>query len=901
MADDFDFSTDTKPTLQQLATFFADELFDVNRLKRVEVAMRNAQAEGATVAHAAQLSAADGLLEFFGKVFENIEDKADILAAPFLARMVGHLIGVDVPPGALRSTAPNDGSSVIGQAVAKTVMQALKAPEGDLTPGYAAGERLLGTLAHLAIQTWFEGVAIEAFAAVVPGLETIEGVAELGHDLVQATGLDELGRLAMRPLGMITVATPITWQANKTYRPNLLTEAMAIREFTRGAWTAEKTNEELARLGYSPDRIDALLNNHNKYLSLDDTLVLHRESDYSRDFVIQNLRDQGYDAPTAELLATVAETRRLVAIHDDSLAALRTAHKNREISPGEFAQFLEAIVSDPAERAAHEVAAGTMRSLNVQHMSQSQVVACVKADILPRAFYRDWLVREGFPEDEAFALELLLAHEIDAEHKIEDLRAQLLAERNAAKQARAEAAAARALEVEAQRALARRGSLSDLNRAVVRGLIPLARLTEVLTSQYDPDTVDILVGLVEGDRQSYLDQIARADEAKKRAAERHIDVGALEAAVLENVVSVADFRRQLGTLGFNDADADVITATLQARKNDLDAAAAKRAQAEAAAKAKKIDLNTFETLVRRGLRSRAQYEALLVSLGFDDAARAAIEDLLSLKIADDQKAAQARADAEAKLSAKGLSFEQFRRAVILDVKSLDDFQRFLVEQGFTADAQIALVADLRAAVADAVAARTRREAADATTGARALPLSTVRQAARLSVISPAVYEARLVDAGYTDDDVSIDMELLLTEIADVQAARAKRDALEHQANARGLTLADVERAVKAGVATVEDYRAKALTLGYSLEDVATIVGVLEQELVSLGAAKARHAQIEGELLTSGVSLPQLEKTVLAGAATIDDYVAQLETFGYSADDAELLGTLLVGQLAVAPP
>jgi hypothetical protein len=901
MADDFDFSTDTKPTLQQLATFLADELFDVNRLKRVEVAMRNAHAEGATVAQATQLEAIQELSKDAGEVLGKVEEAARGATAFVLAKLVAHMLGVEVPPEALRGAFKGGEDSVVGKALGELVISGIRGDGQQLEPGTAGATRLVGMLSNLAITSWFEGIVAE-WAVSWGGIwNPVDKISELGHDIVEALGLDNLARIALRPLVQTTIATPLEWQTNKIYRPNLLSESLAIQQFLRGKWSPEQTREELARLGWSDDRQDALLASHNKYLSLDDTLVLVRESDYGRDFAIQNLRDQGYDETAAKLAVTVAETRRLVAIHDDSLAALRTAHKNREITSGEFAQFLEAIISDPAERAAHEVAAGTMRDLNVQHMSQSQVVACVKADILPRAFYRDWLQREGFPEDEAFALELLLAHEIDAEHKVEDLRAQLLAERNAEKLARAKAAAARAAEVEAQRALARRGSLSDLNRAVVRGLIPIARLTEVLTAQYDPDTVDILVGLVEDDRQKYLDQIARAEEAKKRAAQRHIDVGALESAVLENVVSVADFRRQLSALGFNDADADVITATLQARKNDLDAAAAKRAQAEAAAKAKKIDLNTFEQLVRRGLRSRAQYEALLVSLGFDDAARAAIDDLLSLKIADDQKAAQARADAEAKLSARGLSFEQFRRAVILEVKTMDDFQRFLVEQGFTADAQIALVAELRAAVADAVAARTRREAADATPGARALPLSTVRQAARLSVISPDVYEARLVDAGYSDDDVSIDMELLLTEIADVQAARAKRDALERQVNARGLTLADVERAVKAGVATVEDYRAKALTLGYSLDDVTTIVGVLEQELVSLGAAKARHAQIEGELLTRGVSLAQIEKTVISGAATIDDYIAQLEALDYSTDDAELLGTLLVGQLATAPP
>lgn len=901
MADEIDFSTDTQPTLQQLATFLADELFDVQRLRRVEVALKNAHAEGATVAHAAQVQAITKASEDIGATVDRVESGARGATAWVLAHMVGHMLGLEVPPSALRGAFKGGEASVVGKAIGETVLSGLAGEGGALEPGSGGAVRLIGMLSNLAITSWFEGIIAEWGISLAGILNPIDKVSELGHDLVDSLGLDNLTRVALRPLVQTTISTPLEWETNKTYRPALLSESLAIQQFLRGKWTADRTREELGRLGWSDDRQDALLASHNKYLTLEDTLVLVRESGFSTDFALQNLRDQGFDEGTAKLALNIAETRRLVAIHDDSLASIKAAHKNRELSAGEFAQLIEPIITDPAERAAHEVAAATVRELNVQHMSQSQAAACVKANILPRAFYRGWLQREGFPEDEAFALELLLAHEIDTEHKIEDLRAALLAERAAEKHARELAAAARALAVEQQRALARRGSLADLNRAVVRGLIPIARLTEVLASQYDADTVDILVGLVVDDRQRYLEQLARAADAAKRAAERHIDVGALQQAVLENVVALPDFRRQLEALGFDGADVAILSATLEARKRDLDAARAKRAAADAAAKAKNVDLNTFEQLVRRGVRSRAEYDALLVSLGFDDAARAAIGELLNLKIADDQKAAQARADAEAKLTAKGLSFEQFRRAVILNVKTVDQFQRFLVEQGFTADAQIALVAELRAAVVDADAARRRRMTADAAPGARELPLSTVRQAARLSVVSPNVYEARLVDAGYTSDDVAIDMELLLTEIADVQSARAKRDALEHQANAKGLSLADVERAVKAGVSTIEAYRAAAIGLGYSLDDVGTIVAVLEQELVSLGAAKTRRGQIAGELLRGGLSLEQLEATVKAGTETIAGYMAKLEALGYSADDAELLGTLLAGQLGQEPP
>src|SRR5204862_1553976 len=109
-------------------------------------------------------------------------------------------------------------------------------------------------------------------------------------------------------------------------------------------------------------------------------------------------------------------------------------------------------------------------------------------------------------------------------------------------------------------------------------------------------------------------------------------------------------------------------------------------------------------------------------------------ELLQLQIDDDTAARQARAEAEARLRTKGLSIEQFRRGVILKVQTVDDYQAFLVANGFTADAQRVLLAELRADVDEAEAARARRKAAEDARGARDIPVSDVARAARLSLI-----------------------------------------------------------------------------------------------------------------------------------------------------------------------
>jgi len=290
---------------------------------------------------------------------------------------------------------------------------------------------------------------------------------------------------------------------------------------------------------------------------------------------------------------------------------------------------------------------------------------------------------------------------------------------------------------------------------------------------------------------------------------------------------------------------------------------------------------------------------LLESLGVDEASRADFVDLLQLQIADDTAARELRAQAAAAPPLKGLTLEQIRRAVLLGVQTVDDFQRFLVANRYTSDAQAVLLAELRADVAEAEAARQRRASAASAPATPETPLSTIRRAAQLGVVSPDVYLERLVRAGYSDDDVALELELLLVEIADVQAARRRREATAPAPAATGLSLPALERAVKAGVSTLEEYRARAITLGYSLDDVEILTAVLDRELQTLSAARAAHDNLALRLATDGLSLAALDAQAKSGALSLVDYVAQLEGWGVEGDEAQLVAAFAAWQVEQA--
>jgi hypothetical protein len=893
MADDADFSIDATPSLQDLATFLADELFNVQRIARLETAMTNAHQKGATVANAAEVQAAPALAEKKESLATQGYDTARKAVAWGLANIIAHLLGIEAPADLFNSGHLRPQDSAIGQALGKTIIGGIAGESGELVPGDEAATRFMGMLAHLTIQSWAEGILVEELTSLHGILHPIEEISKLGQELINGMGLNRLARVAMRPLAQTLVATPLDWKYKKQFRPNLLSEGEIISAFKRGDYDGAEAGEELARLGYTDRRQDMLLKSATKRLSTDDVQVLRRVGTLARDYALQNLRDQGYDEQTAEYLVLAAEERRLTNIRDNSLPSIIRAYVNRDITQSEFDTLLPAVVPDDAELGFTREFARTELELNIKHMSQGEVLDALDHLILPIAFYRDWLRREGFPEDEATALELLYIAKRNEKADVAAERTRIAAEKADEKAARDAERQKRQTELEAQRALHARGSISDLRRAYARGLMPRDRLAEVLTAQYDGDTVGILLADADVDRATYVAEQQRADDAKKRAAQRNIDVGALEQAVLHHVLTVQAYADALTARGFAAGDVVILAKTLAAKLADQDAAQKQRAQAAAAAAVKRIDLARFENLVRHGLRALSDYDALLASLGYDDGSRAGMVDLLNAQVADDAKARKLRDAAAAKAATKELSLEQFRRAVILGVKSDGDFQSFLVKQGYTADAQAVLVAELRRDVADAESARHRRAAAEAAKAVVDLPLSRVTAAARLGVVTPDAYRERLAKRGYSDDDIAIEMELLLVEIADTQAARAKREALAAGTEpTKELSLAQLADAVKRGTAPIADYRTAAAAL-YEPEDVDLLVATLTAEAQTHADARARHDGIATELEARGLSLAEFEGQVKAGTLAIAAYKAQLQTWGYGKDDAQLLAALLV--------
>jgi len=134
---------------------------------------------------------------------------------------------------------------------------------------------------------------------------------------------------------------------------------------------------------------------------------------------------------------------------------------------------------------------------------------------------------------------------------------------------------------------------------------------------------------------------------------------------------------------------------------------------------------------------------------------------------------------------------------------------------------------------------------------------------------------------------------------ETQLLRAAREAAgEAPGPITELTLGQVERAVKLGLLAPDDLRTFAIERGYSAADADLLVELATFQVPDLREADRRREEIRQELATKRIALDDLERAVLRGIRTLEDFEAELAARGYGEDDTALLGQLLAERIAV---
>jgi hypothetical protein len=894
--------------LSDLAGAVADEQLQPERLQKLQLHAVNiaVEAEAKRDEYKKEVFRL-GFMEWAAQKIIAATDLPDTLLDP-LAR------------GAIESLLkPEEGGRHGGQNAGERLIEKLQGHATTVEPGTAGAARYLTLFINESVEAWLRGVVVELVTEFLPKIAGIgggvEAVQKLQEVIEHALGGDRMVRRVLQPFIAATAITPAQWHVNKQFRPELLSAGAAIEAFLADRLPRETLEEELARQGWSVERIAQQIENARRRLSVADIEDLAYRGIRPREWATSSLRDQGYDAETAEDLLRAQGTKRIEQLETAEVSALVTAYANRDIDDGQLERFLGTAVTVSEERAFATELAHLRRAVNIRRLSSSQVASLVMDDILSVIDFRRALEREGYPPEDVAALELQLRKRKEEARAIEDLRKDQAAQREAEQQRAADERAARLAETAVAKA---QPALAAVRRAYVRGHVPLERLVAAFRFAHDGIEAADLAALVtdaEQDRDDYLEAVERRTAADAADLDEAVPLAKVEDAVLRGVLTLEEYARELVTRRYDAGEQRLLVMLVRTKLEDQEEAVREREAAKARAALRGISLDAFERAVRLGLRTIEQYAALLDQLETPEVAKALTLDLLRAQLRQDAEALAKRQAAEAAAKIHKISLEQRRRAVVRGVRPRSDYERALVDAGVPVDDQQIELALLDLELAEAEAARERRaqvarELADrqareeaerlARDVREALPpapptlsLSQVERAVRLGLLAPDDLRDYLYTRGYEEGDVELLVALVVTDVPDTRAGQQRRAQIATELRTKGLSLADFERGVRRGLRSVDAYAQLLTDQGYGDDDVLLLRQLLEEEVaIDLDGLRAKIRKLL-EAVADLPTLEELETALASGELAPAQAQSFLTAIGVPRDTALVYVRLLI--------
>jgi hypothetical protein len=146
--------------------------------------------------------------------------------------------------------------------------------------------------------------------------------------------------------------------------------------------------------------------------------------------------------------------------------------------------------------------------------------------------------------------------------------------------------------------------------------------------------------------------------------------------------------------------------------------------------------------------------------------------------------------------------------------------------------------------------------------------------------------------GFDAAETATLVQLTSNALADKKTKDAAKAAAEAKAAAKQISLADLERAVRLGLTTLENYNGALTGAGFDAVSIALLDGILKTQIATDKATAAKRAAALAAKTVKGPTLGQLEAEVINGITPMADYTAALRQLGYTTDDAADLTALL---------
>ena len=814
------------------------------------------------------------------------------LAEVAIEDLFGVKVDMSVASGPGGRGARTAAANAIGHGVLEGLFGQFTGSRAGVTEPSAEGaEKFLSVTTQLALEGWLEGWMFEALS-----LGAMEKFADLDDIMAQILGLGRLSRRVMGPPCDVFITQPFTWKLNQTYRPNLLGSAELIRQFLRGRCTRERLFKEMAMAGFKDDDIEALLVTHQKFLADADLAYLTQHEVWTDEEAVQHLRDSGYSETLAKATLALEWDKKIDVYRRQMADVFCDAYVRRDIEEDQLRTALSGLELPESDQLWMRRVAGIKREFRTKDLSMSDVEAAVKRNILTIADFRAYCLKQGYSLADSMTLELLLLSEVKDKAEADKAKEDAAKAKAALAAAKAAEQAARRAQIEAEQK-ARGVSLGQFEAMVRAGLRTIEQYREFLRGlKYAAEDVTALSELLAGQIDQRRQELEQREKLRAAAAKKRVSLSDLERAVKRGLMSVDEYRSQLAVLGFGDEDRNLLAQLLQGELDDAAEALRRREAAAAALAVRKVSLEDLERAVRLGLRSMDAYRARLVAEGFSSEDAELLARLLQSVVDADDAARKRRAEIEAALKKRKVSLSEMEQAVRAGVASMAAYRTLLAREGYSEEDAALLEGLLEFEIDAAAAAAKKRAETEARLAERRISLADVQRAVKLGILTLGDYRAVLKREGFPLEDQDILVSMLTAELAEVRAAEARRRAAETAAAKKKISLADLERAVRAGVRSIQEYQGELAALGFSPQDQGTLVALLGLEIAQDTAARLKREQAETTLRARGLSLSQMERAVREGLVTLRAYEAWLKEQGYGVEDVAILSALLEYEL-----
>lgn len=324
-----------------------------------------------------------------------------------ITTVMGEMFGATFDPNSFPVIgAPNElrkRATVIGGQI-HALLRDEFIPEGKtgLEPGTYGAQTFTGFVVDFGIQT-----AIVSLLGEVGSFGILDSFRELGFEVSQNLGLGRLHRAALRPLIDILVATPLEWALHKEFRPRLLGEGDVFALLAAGLVEPATAFEELARQGFSTEKMNVLAELRQKRLAVSEVDRMIRWGIMPFESGIEYVRHMGYDLPNANLVLLNQELIDADARESAFVADLMASYVNGAFDQGALRGALDTLHLSARVKDLIVITAASKRETPRRFLTLAQMQSALQEGVVDLDEFNGELIREGYSFDDRQILRVL--------------------------------------------------------------------------------------------------------------------------------------------------------------------------------------------------------------------------------------------------------------------------------------------------------------------------------------------------------------------------------------------------------------------------------------------------------------------------------------------------------------